>query len=172
MPHCIIRLHVPPCTSPRPGIQPNRTRAICVTSRCISHCSTAGNTSPFAHSSKLNWHCLCRLLLCRDSSVGRASDRRSEGPRSDPGSRHVSHTLTRPSQGPARATTNLGGGLLSYYGFWKFLLDMSRDSSVGRASDRRSQGPRFDPGSRHVSHTRTRTASSNDEAGVPSAQVL
>ena len=26
----------------------------------------------------------------------------------------------------------------------------SRDSSVGRASDRRSEGPRFDPGSRHI----------------------
>ena len=29
--------------------------------------------------------------------------------------------------------------------------DCSRDSSVGRASDRRSEGPRFDPGSRHFS---------------------
>ena len=28
--------------------------------------------------------------------------------------------------------------------------DCSRDSSVGRASDRRSEGPRFDPGSRHI----------------------
>ena len=28
--------------------------------------------------------------------------------------------------------------------------DMSRDSSAGRASDRRSEGPRFDPGSRHA----------------------
>ena len=28
--------------------------------------------------------------------------------------------------------------------------DGSRDSSVGRASDRRSEGPRFDPGSRHI----------------------
>ena len=28
--------------------------------------------------------------------------------------------------------------------------NISRDSSVGRASDRRSEGPRFDPGSRHV----------------------
>ena len=27
---------------------------------------------------------------------------------------------------------------------------LSRDSSVGRASDRRSEGPRFDPGSRHM----------------------
>ena len=28
--------------------------------------------------------------------------------------------------------------------------DICRDSSVGRASDRRSEGPRFDPGSRHL----------------------
>ena len=28
----------------------------------------------------------------------------------------------------------------------------SRDSSVGRAPDRRSEGPRFDPGSRHLFH--------------------
>ena len=31
----------------------------------------------------------------------------------------------------------------------KDILLSSRDSSVGRASDRRSEGPRFDPGSRH-----------------------
>ena len=30
-----------------------------------------------------------------------------------------------------------------------FFSVSSRDSSVGRASDRRSEGPRFDPGSRH-----------------------
>ncbi len=34
---------------------------------------------------------------------------------------------------------------------WEFQAGgCSRDSSAGRASDRRSEGPRFDPGSRHV----------------------
>ena len=38
--------------------------------------------------------------------------------------------------------------------------NMSRDSSAGRASDRRSEGPRFDPGSRH-SHWGQRGAASS-----------
>ena len=40
--------------------------------------------------------CFAKLLahfsLCRDSSVGRASHRRSEGPRFDPGSRHCCYS--------------------------------------------------------------------------------
>ena len=41
-----------------------------------------------------NWKQNCATMIyrmsCRDSSVGRASDWRSEGPRFDPGSRHFS----------------------------------------------------------------------------------
>ena len=39
----------------------------------------------------------------------------------------------------------------------RFCHNMSRDSSAGRASDRRSEGPRFDPGSRHALGKRKRT---------------
>ena len=105
-----------------------------------------------------------RSCYGRDSSVGRASDRRSEGPRFDPGSRHTFTYLTLclglwfralvgchcvrrcvPALVCVCCLRFLGLQHLSQCRY-------GRDSSAGRASDRRSEGPRFDPGSRHAIH--------------------
>ena len=133
---------------------------------------------------------------CRDSSVGRASDRRSEGPRLDPGSRHslsklgaLSRSLLRAAdissvwsarrktwktcqrqrlrdgprkrksgirgQGELQRVKGCGGGCSITSDSLQQADDSCRDSSVGRASDRRSEGPQFDPGSRQLVRTST-----------------
>ena len=127
--------------------------------RRLGHAQTSSRFASLTHS------------MSRDSSAGRASDRRSEGPRFDPGSRHSfsSPGRTQVNRLPQHMRCGRGhvslpaAALLEPLGHlaagcivfatrsvsWHLRILSGRDSSAGRASDRRSEGPRFDPGSRH-----------------------
>jgi hypothetical protein len=101
------------------------------------------DTAPYAKGRRLH-HEILRLII---------SSRRGEMHfcRSNP--RGSNYVTNRSSHMPLPSFCNPGWSMLAIQSLTRPMCSsssISRDSSVGRASDRRSEGPRFDPGSRHL----------------------